>query len=862
MAIRKTDTRVSQSKKKQSKDSRRLFQHIIIVIMAGTLLVGVSGFFMLSTVVGKVLMEDPTENIKNEEPSPVYASDGKTKIGEFGGISRENITYNQIPQTVIDAFLSIEDSRYYSHNGFDLPRFISSAITNLRSGSFAQGGSTLTMQLIDNSTMKPEEEKMKEEGKQYNKTEQIERKIQEIYLSMKLENEWTKEEIITKYLNKINFGDSALGIQKASQYYFGKDVSQLNLSESAFLAGVINAPNYYNPYYGSEYYERAIKRRDQTLSMMLYHGFITETEYNIAKNTELAFQMNDTSINAGSDKYKDYLWQLRDEVINLTGKDPATTPMTIYSAMDVDAQDEANTLSSGDGVTLPENKYYQLGFTMLNSTNGEIVAVSAGRTDVSSNTYRTRQTEPKQPGSTAKPLLDYAPAFDDMGWCTARVMSDKEPYKLDSNHSIYNADGKFNGDVTLERALAQSLNTIALQTMEAYLDENGSSDMIKYLKDMGLSDETAEAFNMQYAIGGDKLEFTPTQLAAAYAAFANGGYYIKPHMVRKVVMKDSGTTISTKAEKTQIMSEQAAFMTSDLLYKAVNGKYKGYNLMGMVDFSAYPVYGKTGTTNWSDEEAQLYGGAMKDEWTVNYTSEYTIATWTGFDAGVAGGNTNINDYLYMNVNTLINKKMLDTVTTSNVRKIAKPSGVSEYGGGYIKTEYLKDAAKINPKTEVNTNIDSDPLKELIDAAKQYNEGDYTAESYQALLNAIKEATKVLNNDDATQEEIDSALAALQNAINALVKVEVGVDMSELNNLINNAQTYIDISKYNADKVKALQDAISNGINVAANDKATQDDVNAAISAINNAIQDCINNPVNNQGSTDNPSGGTTPPVTP
>ena len=170
MSVKKANVSKPQTKKK-TKQKRSLFQKILIVLITGTLLVGVSGFFMLSNIIADVLRDNAADSIMNQEPSPVYADDGTTKAGEFGGISRENVTYDQIPQSVIDAFLAIEDSRYFKHNGFDLPRFISSAITNLRSGSLAQGGSTLTMQLVDNAKMKPVEEAMAKEGKHFNTIE-------------------------------------------------------------------------------------------------------------------------------------------------------------------------------------------------------------------------------------------------------------------------------------------------------------------------------------------------------------------------------------------------------------------------------------------------------------------------------------------------------------------------------------------------------------------------------------------------------------------------------------------------------------------------------------------------------------------
>ncbi|MEG2801028.1 MAG: transglycosylase domain-containing protein, partial [Longicatena sp.] len=838
-----------EENKKNKKSKQNLVNKILIVMISMTLLVGVSGFFMLSTIIGKVSIANLTENFDNVEPSTFYSIDGK-KIGELGGVSRENVTYQQIPQSTIDAFLAIEDSRYFAHNGFDLPRFISSALNNIRSGSFAQGGSTLTMQAIDNFMMKQEEEALQKQGKSFSKVEQIERKIKEIYLGMRLETELSKEEIITKYLNEINFGDRARGIQKGAQYYFGKNVEALNLSESAFLAGVINAPNSYNPYYGSKYYTLAIQRRNTTLSQMLNHGFISKTEYQLAKSTELSFQLS-SGKSVDSDPYKAYIDKAAKEAIALSGKDPATTSMNIYTSLNIAAQDKANALSAGEGIDLPNNKYYQMGLTTLDNKTGQIIAVSAGRSDVDAQ-YIARFDEPKQPGSSIKPILDYAPNFDKLGWCTSRVITDKA-IQIDGR-TIVNADHNYYGDVTLERALAKSLNTPAIQALEANVNEYGKNDQVKYLKSIGIHDKVAEAFNIQYSMGGSTMEASTTQMAAAYAVLANGGYYIEPHMILKIEFKDGSKTIENNPKKTRVLSEQAAFMTSDLLYKAVNGRYKGENLMGSLGFGAYPVYGKTGTSSWDDADAEKYGGAMRDEWMINYTSEYTIASWTGFDTGIVGGNTSINDYLFMNVNGWINKHMLDTITTKNATKIAKPSGISEYGGGYIKTSALPNAAKNNPKTEVNVASKTNALKASIEKASGLKSNNYTPESYAKLLAALEKANSVLTNDNASINDIDNAKQSLDNAVNGLVKKEAEkpkVDTSALKALTTSAQVYADKTKYQEAQVNLLLDAINKGIQIADKEGVTQAEIDSAIQAITSAQSACRANPV-----------VPTPPVTP
>lgn len=765
-------------KKKPKKDKgklsrgRKIVNGIIIAFLTVTLLGSGTGAYLLYHIAHKADPDGMVEKMKSDEPSVFYASDGKTIIGELGEESRENITYEQVPQSTIDAFLAIEDSRFYSHNGFDLPRFISSAFNNMKSGDLSQGGSTLTMQTVDNFIMKPVEDKMQQEGKYFSTKEKIERKIQEIYLSMCLDDELSKEDIMTRYLNQINFGQHTRGIQKGAQYYFGKNVEDLNLSESAFLAGVINAPNSNNPYNGiidgDNYYQQAMKRRDETLYQMLNHGYITKTEYKLAKATKLAFQIAGEPDAAELDPYKDYVRAAADEIIDKYGVDPATTPMKVYTALDINAQKAANKASSGKVVGLTDNKYYQIGFTVLNNKNGEVIAVSAGRTDIKSadGQVHFRFREPHQPGSSIKPIFDYAPSFDKIGYCTSRVFVDKAISF--GNWNVVNAYGTYNGKVSMERAIAQSLNTPAVQTFDALLNRVGYDEMISYAKKMGFDPNVAKNMDIQYSIGASGMMASPTEMAAAYATLANGGTYNEAHLVRKIVYKNEDKTIKAKVQTHQPLSPQAAYMTSDLLYRAIFGKDSGMNLMSQLGFGAYPVYGKTGTSDWADD-AWKYGGPMKDEWMINYTSEYTIATWSGFDSGIEGKPTYISeDILNANIPGWINKYMLDSIATGNEHMISSPGGISSYGGGMIKSEWLASAKQNNPLTIANSKTNNKALKSAVSSAKGMKSSDYTAETYSKLQAAIAAAEKILKDDMAPQEDIDKAKADLQAAMNALV----------------------------------------------------------------------------------------------
>ncbi|MGL5978029.1 MAG: transglycosylase domain-containing protein [Erysipelotrichaceae bacterium] len=660
------------TKKPKKKLNGRLILNSVIILMLSAILVGsIGGFFVLDQIVAA----SPSINLgdfNSEESSKIYDNKGNV-VYELGMENRENIEYAQIPQVVIDAFLSIEDSRFFKHNGFDLPRFIKSALENLKSGSLSQGGSTLTMQLVDNvyfANMEPSNGPI----------ESIARKVQEIFMSMKVETQVSKEKILELYLNKINFGGSARGIQKGAQYYFGKDIEQINLSEAAFLAGVINAPNAFNPYYGVNpetgysFYEAAVERRNTTLDLMLYHGYITEQENQMAKGEELAFLLKDT-MTFETDPLLSYIDVVIEEVRKLTGEDPYTTPMDIYTHMDLGAQELADAILDGKVAYPSGDDLFQVGFSLINNQTGQIVALGGGRGYGGSERNNRAWTQKKQPGSSVKPIVEYALAFDYLGYATSHVFNDIPMVYRNTSILLQNADGKYRGELNFKDAVGMSLNTPALATLQELVDTIGVSRTVQILNSMGL-DIDANLFDLGYSIGGSNMALTPTQLAGAYQIFSNGGKYIEPHTVDRIVYKDGSETIEPSYEPVQVISAQAAYMMSTLLYNAVHQNY--YNLLQIL-IDSYPVYGKTGTTDWASD-GLAYGipqTAMKDKWMVAYTSEYTVATWAGYDVPVKGKNTYF-DTAKMNLNIpgKINNLMLDyTATLSTPKAIARPSGV-------------------------------------------------------------------------------------------------------------------------------------------------------------------------------------------
>ncbi|MBP3853633.1 MAG: transglycosylase domain-containing protein, partial [Erysipelotrichaceae bacterium] len=422
--LSKTKGKTTQPPKKKK---RRLdfWNKLAIAVLTFFLIGCISVFFILVNVIndpeGMRFSQDGLAAMSN---SRIYDANGQM-VYEFGEEIRDDITYDALPQSVIDAFLSIEDSRFFDHNGFDLPRFIAAGIADLRSGGFAQGGSTLTMQMIDNAFTKNQEEKLLNEKGSISKIDQLKLKIQEVYLSLIAEQNLSKEEIFTYYVNRIWFGsgNSTRGIQKASQYYFDKNVQDVTLEEAAFLAGSVNAPGRYNPLANLtdpevDHLDAAVQRRNLTLRLMLQHGYITEDEYNLAVGSRLSYRLvhNEDAI-VTDDPNQAYIDEVIEETQQLTGQDPGVVPMDIYTAMNPDVQKEADLVCAGEIINYP-NQAFDIGFGIVDNTNGEVIAVGPGRTYHTDSVKHNNATDSRQPGSSMKPLLAYCSTFDILGWST------------------------------------------------------------------------------------------------------------------------------------------------------------------------------------------------------------------------------------------------------------------------------------------------------------------------------------------------------------------------------------------------------------------------------------------------------------
>lgn len=621
----------------KNKSRRRKVISIMIILC---LIVGIIGLSCFSAFMVYVKQEaDPKyENAKLNTPevSRLYDMNG-VEFAKLGSESREKVKYDQLPEVLVDAIISIEDSRFFSHNGFDAPRFLKAFIGQLTIGEGAGGASTLTMQVVKNSFT--DHSMQKTSG-----IEGIVRKFEDIYLAVfKLEKDYSKQEIIEYYVNNHHLGGNIYGVQEAAQTYFGKSVSELNLSEAAIIAGMFKAPNGYQPI---AHPEAAAKRRATVLYQMKNHGYITEEEERIANAIPVESLTADAS-NSTENPYQGYIDTVVDELKDKYDVNPYTTPLLVYTNLDRGRQNEINNVLNGETYTWKDD-LVQSGVAVLDSETGKILAIGNGRNIGNRSNATVDQlnfaTEiRRQPGSTAKPVFDYGPGIEYNNWSTYQLFDDA-PYTYSNGRSIKNWDGGHFGVITLRTALAQSRNIPALKAFQQVDNDkirdfvanlgiesetcgNGYDYNVDIKKCVNAKDEndTQEPAKLHEAHSiGAFTGVSPLIMAGAYAAFSNGGYYNEPYSVQKVVFRQTQETFEHESNKKQVMSDSTAFMIADVL--------QDISLSGGTPTN---VGAKTGTTNYDDKTMADYNmpdDAVRDSWVVGFSTKTVIAMWYGYDS--------------------------------------------------------------------------------------------------------------------------------------------------------------------------------------------------------------------------------------
>jgi len=518
-------------------------------------------------------------------------------VTQLGVENRIPVTLQDVPESVQQAVLAVEDVRFFQHHGVDLRGIARAALVDITGRGIREGASTITQQLVKLSYLTPEQT--------------WKRKIQQAVLAVMLERRYTKQEILQMYLNKIYFGEGAYGIQTAARVYFGKPVSRLDYVEGATLAGLIQAPSAYDPFSNPA---AATARRNLVLDNMARYGMITPAQAAAGKARPLKDDLRENQGN--SCPYPYFIDYVTEKLVGQFGTDRVFKGgLRVYTTLDpavqkaaekalADPADFPASLRDDRGILQPEGAA-----VFLDPHTGYIKAIVGGR----EHTHRlqwNRATMPpgRQPGSSFKPIIAYGPAVDLKGMAPASVIDDI-PIAYGS-YVPRNSDGRYRGLITLRTALSESVNVVAVRLL---MDEVGLPQAINFARRLGITLDPKYC-GASTALGGLHRGVTPLQMAAAYAAFDNYGLYLAPTAITRVKDADGKTIYEYKPQPHQAMRATTAYLITDMLKTAVQ-KGTGVNAN-----PGRPAAGKTGTT---DEG--------RDLWFVGYTPELVGAVWIGYD---------------------------------------------------------------------------------------------------------------------------------------------------------------------------------------------------------------------------------------
>lgn len=680
----------SKGKQKGKKKSGGLFKKIflsLVVLGIVGILAGVGTFAYLVKDTPKL---DP-KLLKDPIPSKILDKDNNL-ITEVGAVNREYVNYKDIPKVVENAVIATEDYRFYKHHGIDPIRLAGAVLANFQRGFGAEGGSTITQQVVKNTFLTQE------------KT--LKRKVQEAWLSYQLEQQYTKHQIFEMYVNKVYVSENSHGLATAAEIYYGKELKDLSLAEAAQIAGMPQSPNNYNPF---DHPDLAEKRRNIVLTLMNQHGFISKQEMEDAKKVPVASTvLKEDQRQVDEKPFDSFVDAVIDEVKATTDFDIFTDGLTIYTTLDKNAQihvDEILNTKDSNIVPYPDEKF-QAGIALLDTKTSEIRAIGGGRNQTVKRGFNYAIDTVRQPGSTIKPVLDYAPAIEYLNWGTYEMIEDK-PITYSSGKKFGNWDQKYKGPMTIRTALQLSRNTPAVQALQ----QVGLDKAKDFAVSLGIP---LKEIYESYAIGGFETGVSPLQMAGAYSAFGNSGLYTKPHAVNKIKLRD-GTMISTAPEPKVVMKDSTAFMITDMMKSVLVSPGTGTR----AKVPGLPIAGKTGTTNYTDAEMKKYNiksSSVPDAWFTGYTTNYTASIWTGYGdrtipITAEGNNQRIAQILFKNLMAYVSKdketpdfEMPNSVQKVRIEKGSMPPVLaSEYTpDSQISTEYaVKGHAPKKVSTKYN-----------------------------------------------------------------------------------------------------------------------------------------------------------------
>lgn len=676
-------------------------------------------FFVVLMLFARELKDVPDitqANLQDPLSSEIYDKN-LNLIATVGAEKREYVSINDIPKNITDAVLTTEDSRFQSHIGLDPIRLIKAVLVNIRSNSAQQGASTITQQVVKNSLLTSDKS--------------LQRKIQEAYLSLKLENRYSKDDILEMYMNKIYYSDGQYGVKTAAKYFYNKELDQLTLPQVALLTGIPQQPILYNPY---DYPKQAKERRDTVLYALLNNDKITEAEYNDAINTPITDgivkktkeeRANQHTYNPKFAAYIDQITKELKENQNFENiKDPLSMGLKIYTNLNPELQIYVQDMLDNQSSPMKPHAS-QAAISVLDTKTGLIEAIGGGK-NYKAGGYNFAVDARVQPGSSIKPLIDYAPGIEYYGWDSQTTFSDT-PYQIaGTNFFIQNWDRLYHGTVSMSRALSWSYNTPAVRAFETVGYERAKHFAEKLDIPVTKDEPTT-------AIGGNVDGVSTLQMAGAFASFGNKGYFNKPSTIVKVFNANGKELPNIKAEPIKAMSEETAYLMTNVL----KGVLTSNGLAPNGKVANFDMAGKSGSSTFDDTAYYNYGidvvNSTKDSWMIGYTTDYTVAVWQGAD--VLDSAAKALSYDQAKTTQVIMANVMKKASDNKVpAAFEKPAGIESKNG----VEYAKER---NKETDyMYAGSDRDAVYQAALAQKQRENRSALTSVFNSLTNSTTNRT--------------------------------------------------------------------------------------------------------------------------
>lgn len=530
-----------------------------------------------------------------DRTSIIYDGQSDVVTRLHGVQDRTWVSISELQPSTVYAFISAEDARFFEHEGVDVIRIASAIVADIKAGSYVQGASTISQQLIKLSHLTSE------------KT--ISRKAEEAALAYEMERQYSKEDILEMYLNYVYFGGGYYGIEAAAEGYFGVHASDLTLDQSAMLAGILKSPSGYAPHIN---YAASINRRNNILRLMRDYGYITDDEKKqaSARRPTILHDKNEEY----SGYYTDAVTKSAAALMGITVDELIRGGYSIYSAMDSDIQHYCEEMFKNGELFPAEDS--EAAIVVLEPSTGMVVAMVGGRSYTGGISFNRATDIRRQPGSVIKPVIAYAPAFEYLNYTAADMILDEETTFADYTPSNYG--NKYYGWVTVREAVTKSLNVPAVKTLSAV----GVYRAKDFAKRCGIEFDDKDD-SLALALGGFTYGVSPLQIAGAYSCFASGGIYNTPTLIKKITDRNGLTVYEYRQDSRRVMSEANAYILTSML-KSVVTEGTGHRL-NTLDI---PIAGKTGTVGLAN--------GNRDAWMAGYTPEYTAVVWQGYDSDRLG----------------------------------------------------------------------------------------------------------------------------------------------------------------------------------------------------------------------------------